>query len=202
MPGEKKFRLRGGIRHKISVSSLYRLLAEVVERSGKCDVLVNGAGINAPTPFLDIPEDEYDRIFDVNTKSVFLACQVFGEYFLAKGIEASVINVGSMSGVIPLSRVFTYSMTKAAMISMTKAYAKELAPKGIRVNALLPGLTETKFAGALIENDDIYKGALKSIPMARHAQPEEMAGAVLYLVSDASSFTTGTHIICDGGALA
>jgi NAD(P)-dependent dehydrogenase (short-subunit alcohol dehydrogenase family) len=95
-----------------------------------------------------------------------------------------------------------YSITKAGLISMTKAYAKELAGKNIRVNALLPGLTETKFSQALIKTDWIYERALQSIPLNRHAQPEEMAGAVLYLVSDAASFTTGTTIVCDGGALA
>ena len=93
-------------------------------------------------------------------------------------------------------------MSKAAMISMTKAFAKELGGRNIRVNALLPGLTETKFADALISNDEIYKYALQNIPLARHAKPEEMAGAVLYLVSDASSFTTGTCVTCDGGSLA
>ncbi|MDA8141404.1 MAG: SDR family oxidoreductase, partial [Desulfobacteraceae bacterium] len=108
----------------------------------------------------------------------------------------------SMNGIKPAPMQCGYSITKAAVISMTKAYAKELASRGIRVNALLPGLTETKFAGALFTNEAIYKYALQSIPMARHAQPMEMAGAVLYLVSNASSFTTGTHIICDGGSLA
>jgi NAD(P)-dependent dehydrogenase (short-subunit alcohol dehydrogenase family) len=93
-------------------------------------------------------------------------------------------------------------MTKAAMVSMTKAYAKELAVRKIRVNALLPGLTKTKLAGALFNNKDIYDGVIQMIPMGRHAVPEEMAGAVLYLVSEAASFTTGTSIVCDGGALA
>ena len=85
---------------------------------------------------------------------------------------------------------------------MTKAFAKELAPKNIRVNALLPGLIETHFSEALIKNEAIYSYALQHIPMHRHAQPSEMAGAVLYMVSDAASFTTGACIVCDGGALA
>jgi NAD(P)-dependent dehydrogenase (short-subunit alcohol dehydrogenase family) len=88
------------------------------------------------------------------------------------------------------------------MIAMTRAHAKELAGKNIRVNALLPGLTETKFSQALLDSEEIYQRALARIPMKRHAKPAEMAGAVLYLVSDAASFTTGTTIVCDGGALA
>ncbi len=90
-------------------------------------------------------------------------------------------------------------MSKAAMVSMTKAFAVELSARNIRVNALLPGLTKTKFASALIDNKDIYDIALQQIPMRRHAEPGEMAGAVLYLVSDASSYTTGTTLVCDGG---
>lgn len=113
----------------------------------------------------------------------------------------AIVNVASINGVSPAPFQGIYSISKAAVISMTQAYAKELAGQNIRVNALLPGLTETKFAGALFDNKDIYDIALKMIPMNRHAVPSEMAGAVLYLVSDASSFTTGTHIVCDGGAL-
>jgi NAD(P)-dependent dehydrogenase (short-subunit alcohol dehydrogenase family) len=95
-----------------------------------------------------------------------------------------------------------YAITKAGLISMTKGFARELADKNIRVNALLPGLTETKFSRVLIDTKEIYDYAVKQIPLGRHAQPSEMAGAVLYLVSDAASFTTGTCIICDGGMLA
>ena len=92
-----------------------------------------------------------------------------------------------------------YSMTKAAVVNMTKVFAKECGPLGIRCNALLPGLTKTKFAGALFSNDDIYQQAVQNIPMARHAEPSEMAGTVLYLVSDASSYTNGECIVVDGG---
>jgi NAD(P)-dependent dehydrogenase (short-subunit alcohol dehydrogenase family) len=91
---------------------LQLLLDQVLERSGGCQILVNGAGVNSPTPFLDIPEEEYDRIMNINTKAVFLACQVFGKYFVENKIPASIINLGSMSGLIPLSRVFTYSMSQ------------------------------------------------------------------------------------------
>jgi NAD(P)-dependent dehydrogenase (short-subunit alcohol dehydrogenase family) len=92
-----------------------------------------------------------------------------------------------------------YSISKAAVVNMTKAFAKECGSLGIRVNALLPGLTKTKFAGALFEQEDIYQHVVSSIPMGRHAEPDEMAGAVLYLVSDAGSYTNGECIVVDGG---
>ena len=95
-----------------------------------------------------------------------------------------------------------YSITKAALITMTKAFAKELAVKNIRVNALIPGLTQTRFSEVLIKTESIYKTAIEQIPLGRHAQPSEMAGAVLYLVSDAASYSTGTCIVCVGGWLA
>ena len=110
--------------------------------------------------------------------------------------------MASVGGISPGMFQGIYSITKAGVIAMTKAYAKELASSNIRVNALLPGLTETRFSAALIENKAIYEYALQRIPMKRHAQPEEMVGAVLYLASDAASYTTGTTIICDGGMMA
>ncbi len=122
-----------------SRDSIEALLATILEKSGRCDVLVNGAGINSATPFLDVPEEEFDRIFATNTKAVFLACQVFGRYFLDNDIKASIVNVRSMSGMIPLSRVFTYSMTKAAVHNISKNLAREWATRGIRVNTLVPG---------------------------------------------------------------
>ena len=118
---------------------LQELLASVLERSGKCEILVNGAGVNSVTPFLEIDEAEFDRIFATNTKAVFNACQVFGEYFLENQVSASIINVGSMSGLTPLSRVFTYSMSKAAVHNISKNLAREWATRGVRVNTLVPG---------------------------------------------------------------
>ena len=112
-----------------------------------------------------------------------------------------IVNTASVNGVSPGAMQGIYSITKAAVISMTKAFAMECAPFGIRVNALLPGLTETKFASARFTNGDIRKRALQTIPMGRAAKPEEMAGTVLYLVSDASSYTTGACINVDGGML-
>ena len=110
-----------------------------------------------------------------------------------------IVNTASVNALQPGPMQGIYSITKAAVVSMTKAFAKECGPLGIRCNALLPGLTRTKFAGALFSNDDIYQHAIQAIPLGRHAEPREMAGTVLYLVSDASSYTNGECIVVDGG---
>jgi NAD(P)-dependent dehydrogenase (short-subunit alcohol dehydrogenase family) len=182
----------------VTRAGLSALLAEVVERSGKCDILVNGAGANAATPFLEVPEEEYDRIFEINTKAVFLACQVFGEYFLENDIEASIINVGSMSGVIPLSRVFTYSMTKAAVHNISKNLAREWATRGIRVNTIVPGFFPAEQNRKVLTPERVEQ-IMGHTPMKRFGEAAELAGATLLLASDAGSFMTGTEIIIDGG---
>jgi NAD(P)-dependent dehydrogenase (short-subunit alcohol dehydrogenase family) len=177
---------------------LEALLAEVVERSGQCDILVNGAGVNSPTPFLDVPEDEYDRIMELNTRAVFLACQVFGGYFIENGIEASIINVGSMSGVIPISRVFTYSMSKAAVHNLSKNLAREWATRGVRVNTLVPGFFPAEQNRKILTPDRV-ESIMGHTPMKRFGEARELAGATLLLASGAGSFITGLELIVDGG---
>jgi NAD(P)-dependent dehydrogenase (short-subunit alcohol dehydrogenase family) len=177
---------------------LQALLSEVVERSGKCDILINGAGINSPTPFLEVSEDEYDRIFAVNTKAIFLACQVFGKHFLDNGISASIINMGSMSGVIPLSRVFTYSMAKAAVHNISKNLAREWATQDIRVNTLVPGFFPAEQNRKVLTPERVGQ-IMGHTPMKRFGKAEELSGATLLLASGAGSFITGEEIIVDGG---
>ena len=181
-----------------SRESLESLLATVIEKSGKCDILVNGAGVNAATPFLEVPEEEFDRIFATNAKAVFVACQVFGKYFLDNKIEASVINVGSMSGVIPLSRVFTYSMTKAAVHNISKNLAREWATDNIRVNTLVPGFFPAEQNKKVLTPDRVAQ-IMGHTPMARFGEAKELAGATLLLASSAGSFITGAEIVVDGG---
>jgi len=177
---------------------LQKLLTMVIEKSGQCDILINGAGVNAPTPFLEIPEDEYDRIFAINTRAVFLACQVFGKYFLDNGVSASIINIGSMSGVIPLSRVFTYSMSKAAVHNISRNLAREWATQDIRVNTLVPGFFPAEQNRKVLTPERVDQ-IMGHTPMKRFGKPEELAGATLLLASDAGSFITGQEIIVDGG---
>lgn len=177
---------------------LEKLLAEVIEKCGQCDILVNGAGINSPTPFLEIPEEEYDRIFAINTKAVFSACQVFGKYFLDNGIAASIINMGSMSGLIPLSRVFTYSMTKAAVHNISRNLAREWATQNIRVNTIVPGFFPAEQNRKILTPERVDQ-IMGHTPMKRFGKAEELAGTTLLLASDAGSFITGQEIVVDGG---
>ena len=181
-----------------SREGLENLLAEVVTRSGKCEILVNGAGVNAATPFLDIPEEEYDRLFEVNTKAVFTACQVFGKYFLDAGINASIINVGSMSAVLPLSKVFAYSMSKAAVHNLSKNLAREWGTQSIRVNTLVPGFFPAEQNRKLLTPERTEQ-ILGHTPMKRFGEAQELCGTTLLLASDAGSFITGTEILVDGG---
>lgn len=179
-------------------SEVEKLLDETTSRSGKCDILINGAGTNSATPFLDIPEEEYDQIFAVNTKSVVQACQVFGKYFIDNKIEASIINVGSMSGMIPLSRVFTYSMSKAAVHNISRNLAREWAPHNIRVNTLVPGFFPAEQNRKVLTKERV-SSILNHTPMNRFGDKDELAGAVLLLASQAGAFITGAEIVVDGG---
>ena len=180
-------------------SSLEGMLAATVERSGKCDILINGAGVNSPTPFLEVPEDEFDRIFETNSKAVFVACQVFGKYFVENQIRASIINVGSMSGVIPLSRVFTYSMTKAAVHNLSKNLAREWATSGVRVNTIVPGFFPAEQNRKVLTEERVAS-IMGHTPMDRFGETRELVGATLMLASEgAGSFITGAEIVVDGG---
>jgi NAD(P)-dependent dehydrogenase (short-subunit alcohol dehydrogenase family) len=179
-------------------TSLETMLATVLARSRKVDILVNGAGVNSPTPFLDIPEDEFDRILNVNTKGVFLACQVFGKYFVERGHPASIINIGSMSGIVPLSRVFTYSLSKAAVHNLSKNLAREWAPLGIRVNTLVPGFFPAE-QNRKVLNPERVENILRHTPMKRFGEARELIGATLLLAGEAGSFITGAEIVVDGG---
>jgi NAD(P)-dependent dehydrogenase (short-subunit alcohol dehydrogenase family) len=166
---------------------------------GRLDICVNNAATN---PYfghiLDTDLGAFNKTVEVNIRGYFFMSLEAGKLMREHG-GGAIVNTASINALQPGPMQGIYSITKAAVVSMTKAFAKECAPLGIRCNALLPGLTRTKFAGALFENDDIYKMAMEKIPMGRHAEPDEMAGTVLYLVSDASSYTNGECIVVDGG---
>ena len=177
--------------------------AAVAERHrDRLDILVNNAATNPWFgPAVDTPPEAFQKTVDVNIRGYFFMCARAAKLMAAGGTGGAILNVASVNGVNPGAGQAIYSITKAAIISMTKAFAKECAPQNVRVNALLPGLTDTKFASALVKNPAVLAGALAHVPMGRVAQPDEMAGAALYLVSPAASYTTGACLSVDGGYL-
>ncbi len=183
-------------------AAVVKLRDQVLSRHRKIDVLVNGAGLNSSTPFLEIDPEELDRLLTVNFKSVVSACQVFGEYFLDRarqeGTGASIINLGSLSGLTPLSRVFIYSAAKAAVHNVSANLAREWAPHGIRVNTLVPGFFPAEQNRRILTRDRIEK-VLAHTPAGRFGEPQELLGAALLLASDAGSFITGAELVVDGG---
>jgi NAD(P)-dependent dehydrogenase (short-subunit alcohol dehydrogenase family) len=178
---------------------LEALLDAVLKRSGRVDIVINGAGMNSPTPFFEISEEEFDRIVGVNVKSVLLGCQVFGKYLVERGQGGSVINMGSMSGFVPLSRVFTYSATKAAVHNLSKNLAREWAPHRVRVNTLVPGFFPAEQNRKVLTPERVAS-IMVHTPMKRFGNAEELVGAVLLLASErAGSFITGSELAVDGG---
>lgn len=187
--------------HVGEMSQIEAIFEHIKNEFGRIDILVNNAAAN---PYyghiLDTDLAAFDKTVDVNIRGYFFMSTAAGKMMREQG-GGVILNTASVNGVSPGDKQGIYSITKAAVISMTKAFAKECGPDNIRVNALLPGLTDTKFASALTSNDKVLNMALAMIPLKRVAQPSEMAGTVLYLVSDASSYTTSACINVDGGLL-
>jgi len=178
---------------------LEKLRDEVLARSGRIDIVVNGAGVNSATPFLEISDEEFQRLVDVNQRAVVIGCQIFGRYLVERGEGGCIINVGSMTGIIPLSRVFTYSMTKAAVHNIGKNLAREWAPAGVRVNTLVPGFFPAEQNRKVLTPDRVAS-IMGHTPMKRFGEARELIGATLLLASDgAGSFITGEELIVDGG---
>ncbi|MCU0645269.1 MAG: SDR family oxidoreductase [bacterium] len=166
---------------------------------GSLDILVNAPGINSATPFFEITEDEWQRILDINLKSMFLACQVFGRKMIDRGKGGSIINISSASSGPPLSIVFTYSISKSGVNNLTQFLAREWAPHKVRVNALAPGFFPAEQNRKVLTEDRI-KSIFNHTPMARFGEPNELIGATLWLASEkASSFVTGAIVRVDGG---
>ena len=182
-------------------TSVINAISHISKDINQIDVLVNNAGINKPEDFDKITDNDWDIILDVNLKGPFFISQCAAK-IMKTNSGGNIVNVSSINGRIPMYYQSIYSLTKSAMISMTQSFAKELGPDNIRVNAILPGLTETKFSSVLTQNNELMKDVIKKIPLGRIAQPNEMSGMVLFLVSDAASYVTGSTFIVDGGILA
>lgn len=188
--------------HIGAMDQIETLFAGIDQKFGRLDILVNNAAAN---PYyghiLDTSLAAFDKTVDVNIRGYFFMSIEAGKRMRKQG-GGAIVNVASVNGLRPGPMQGIYSITKAAVINMTQSFAKECGSFNIRVNALLPGLTRTKFASALTENEQARDYYLKFVPLGRMAEPEEMAGSILYLVSNASSYTTGSCVTADGGYLA
>jgi NAD(P)-dependent dehydrogenase (short-subunit alcohol dehydrogenase family) len=179
-------------------SSVEKLLYSVVKQHSRVDALVNCAGVNSATPYFDISDEEFERVVKGNLFATHLGCQVFGRYMVEQG-GGSILNIGSVTSYRPLSRVFIYSASKAAVLSLTQNVARELAPSGVRVNCLCPGFFPAEQNRKILSKERI-ESILRHTPMGRLGEAPELIGAMLLLLSPvAGSFITGEAIYVDGG---
>lgn len=185
--------------HIGDMDSIASLFAMIRERFGRLDILINNAATN---PYfghiLDTDPVAFEKTYEVNLRGYFFM-SVEGGKLMREQKSGCIVNTASVNALHPQPMQGIYSISKAAVVSMTRAFARECGPLGIRVNAILPGLTETRFASGLFDNQALYQQIVRQIPLQRHAMPEDMAGTVLYLVSDAARYTTGACIVVDGG---
>jgi dehydrogenase/reductase SDR family protein 4 len=178
---------------------LERLVKGTTDAFGRLDVLVNNAGTNpAFGPLIDVAAEAWDKIMEVNVRGYLLLSQRAARVMIEQK-RGSIINVSSTGGLRAPAMIGAYGISKAAVIMLTRVLARELGAFNIRVNAIAPGLVETRFSEALWKNEAIRGAYLAGTPLGRTGQPDEMVGAVLYLASDASSFVTGHTLVLDGG---
>ncbi|MEN6406657.1 MAG: SDR family oxidoreductase [Thermoguttaceae bacterium] len=178
--------------------SIERLLAETLKQTGRADILVNAAGVNAGTSFLDATDADWDRIMTINLRAVFQACQVFGRHMVSAG-GGAIINIGSVNSHLPLSRVFAYAASKAGVLNLSRNIAHDFGTKGVRVNVICPGFFPAEQNRKLLTQERI-DNIMNHTPMRRFGEPQELIGALLLLASrKAGSFITGTHVNVDGG---
>ncbi len=174
------------------------VLSKILQDFGDVDILINGAGINAPTPFFDITLEEWHAILDVHLAGTLFGCQVFGKHMVQQK-KGSIINISSASAGPPLSKAFAYSVAKAGIRNLSQNLARELAPYNVRVNALRPGFFPTEWSKKHFIDKARNQAILGHTPMKRYGRPDELCGAVLWLSSEAATFVTGAEITVDGG---
>lgn len=178
--------------------SIENLLATTLKQTGRADILINCAGVNAGTSFFEATDADWDRIMTINLRAVFQACQIFARHMVDAG-GGSIVNIGSVTSHLPLSRVFAYAASKAGVLNLTRNVAHEFGTKGVRVNALCPGFFPAEQNRKVLTQERI-DSIMSHTPMRRFGDPEELIGALLLLVAPkAGSFVTGTHVNVDGG---
>jgi len=183
----------------VSSESIKSAKQEVDRQLGRTDILINAAGINSATPFFDISMDEWDKIMNVNLRSAILACQIFGKDMVADGKGGSIINISSVSSGPPLSKVFTYSVSKAGINNITQNLGREWAKNKVRVNAIAPGFFPAE-QNRKVLTDERIEAIMRHTPAGRFGDPSELIGATIWLASEkAASFVTGSIVRVDGG---
>lgn len=188
--------------HTGKLDDVERLVSGVVSRLGQIDVLVNNAATNPYFgPLLTGPDGALAKTLEVNVNGYLWAARAVARHLVERGARGSIVNVASIQGLAGAPLQGFYAMSKAAVVSLTQTLAVELGPSGVRVNAIAPGLVRTRFAAALTENPDILERYVSRAPLRRAAEPDEIAGAALFLASDAASYVTGSTLVVDGGFL-
>jgi 2-deoxy-D-gluconate 3-dehydrogenase len=183
----------------VQIPSIKAMVEQVVDEWGYIDILVNNAGINIRQFAVDVTEDAWDRIVSVNQKGVFFCSQIVGRHMIERGQGGKIVNVASQMGLVGDQERAVYCATKAAVVNLTRVLALEWAPYSVNVNAVAPTYVRTPLVEALLQDKDVHEDIVRRIPLGRVAEPEEVAGAVVFLASPASDFVTGHTLVVDGG---
>lgn len=193
--GRKAIALPLEVRDK---SSIEQMADAALSHFGRIDILVNNAGTNIPKPSLEVTEEEWDTILDTNLKGLFFCCQAIGRNMVERG-SGKIINMSSQSGVVGIERRAAYCASKGAVILLTKVLALEWAPHNVMVNAVAPTFIETDLTRPMLADPEWGAEVLRRIPLGRVGQPDDVAGAVIYLASPAADLVTGHTLVVDGG---
>lgn len=192
------FTVEVDVRHKRQVD---RMVERVLNKWGRIDILVNNAGICSPAPFLDMTEEDWNRHIEINLTGTFLTSQCVAQNMVKYHVQGSIINMSSVNGLAAEADQAHYNASKGGINLLTMSMALDLATHGIRVNALCPGFIETRLTKPLINNKSAINNYVKTIPMGRVGQPEDIADSALFLASDESRYMTGHCLVVDGGQL-